>query len=102
VNSFFRADPLVAAGYLVVTEGEQTYYPARDPEHVRVGAFLRDLRHQGEEFPVRESDPLGKTARDLISSLEVAAGETLDGLTLKDLVQRLADGGEFPSGGGET
>jgi membrane protein len=88
---------LVAAGYLVATEGEQAYYPARDPEHVRVRAFLRDLRHQGEEFPVRESDYLGKAARDLISSLEAAAGETLDDLTLKDLVQRLADGEESPS-----
>jgi membrane protein len=93
---------LVAAGYLVVTEGEQTYYPARDPEHVRVGAFLRDLRHQGEEFPVRESDRLGKTARGLIASLEVAAGETLDDLTLKELVQRLADGEESPSSLGES
>jgi membrane protein len=81
---------LVAAGYLVVAEGEQTYYPARDPEHIRVGLFLRDLRHQGKDFPVRESDRLAEIAREMVLRRDNLADEALKDLTLKDLVEMLA------------
>jgi membrane protein len=85
---------LVASGYLVVEEDEEAYYPARDLEHVLIDAFLKDLRHEGEEFPVRESDRLGEIARDLLARSEAGARGSLGGLTLKDLVQMLAADGE--------
>lgn len=83
---------LVSAGYLVVVEGDRTYYPARDPEHVRVGALLKELRHHGAEIPIRESDRVGKLAVDLSSSLDAGGVDSLDDLTLKDLVERLSKG----------
>ncbi len=93
---------LVTAGYLVVAEGEQTYYPARDPEHVRVWAFLKNLRHQGEEFPLRESDPIGNMAHDLISRLEAGSSEALNDLTVMDLLLRSAEAEKSPSSPGES
>ena len=50
---------LVASGYLLIAEGRGAYYPARDLEHIRISALIRDLKHQGEEFPLVESDQLG-------------------------------------------
>lgn len=79
---------LVAAGYLVVEEGEGSYYPARDLEHIRIGAFLRDMKHQGEEFPFNDSDPLRRAAREMVLRLDRLTDEALDDLTLKDLVRR--------------
>lgn len=88
---------LVAADYLVVEEGEQAYYPARDLEHIRIDAFLKDFRRQGEEFPARESDRTAVTARDLLLRCDAGIQGSLDGLTLKDLVERIAADGEESS-----
>lgn len=79
---------LVRTGYLVVAEGEGTFFPARDLEHVRIGALLRDLKHQGEEFPLHDADPLGRMARELVLKLDRLTDEALEDLTLKDLVER--------------
>jgi len=83
-----QGSKLVAAGYLVVEEGEGSYYPARDLEHIRIGAFLRDMKHQGEEFPFSDSDSLQRTAREMVLRLDRLTDEALDDLTLKDLVRR--------------
>ncbi len=81
---------MVTAGYLVVEEGEQAYYPARALEHVSIDTFLKDIRYEGEEFPPRASDRLGEMARGLIARIEAGAVSSLEGMTLKDLMQRLA------------
>jgi membrane protein len=81
---------LVAAGYLVVAEGEGGYYPARDLEHIRIGTFFRDMKHQGEEFPLGDFDQLGKLTRELILKHDQLAEEALEELTLKDLVEKLS------------
>lgn len=80
---------LVAAGYLVVAEGEGAYFPARDLEHVRIGGFLRDMKHQGEELPLINSDQLGKMTLELVMKQDRVMDEALEDLTLKDLVERL-------------
>ncbi|NMC75366.1 MAG: YihY family inner membrane protein [Geobacteraceae bacterium] len=81
---------LVDAEYLVAEEGEQAYYPARDLEHIRIDVFLKDLRCQGEEFPVRRGDAVAEVARDVLSRCDAGIRASLDGVTLKDLVVRSA------------
>lgn len=85
---------LVATGYLLVAEGKGTYYPARDLEHIRVSTLLNDLKHQGSEFPLAETDQLGNLARELILKLDRLTDEALEDLTLKDLVERGKLGGD--------
>ncbi|MDD2338051.1 MAG: YhjD/YihY/BrkB family envelope integrity protein [Geobacteraceae bacterium] len=79
---------LVTSGYLVVAEGVGGYYPARDLEHIRIGTFFRDMKHQGEEFPLGDFDQLGKLTRELILKQDRLTEEALEDLTLKDLVER--------------
>jgi membrane protein len=79
---------LVATGYLLVAEGTGTYYPARDLEHIRISTLIRDLKHQGGEFPLVESDQMGVMARELVLKLDRLRDEVLEDLTLKDLVER--------------
>jgi len=79
---------LVATGYLLVSEGKGTYYPARDLEHIRISALLRDLKHQGGKFPRDEADELGEMTRELVQKLDRLTDEALENLTLKDLVER--------------
>lgn len=80
---------LVATGYLLVSEGRGTYYPARDLEHIRISTLLRDLKHQGGEFPLVETCQLETVARELSLKLERLMDEALEDLTLKDLVEKL-------------
>ena len=79
---------LVATGYLLASE-RGTYYPARDLEHIRISALMRDLKHQGGEFPLVETCQLEKIARELVLKIDRVMDEALDELTLKDLVDRL-------------
>ena len=78
---------LISAGYIVAADGG-TYYPARDLEHIRIGSFFKDMKHYGEEFPLRDSDPLGKMTHELVSKQDSMVDEALEDLTLKDLVER--------------
>lgn len=82
---------LVAAGYFIIAEGEQTYHPARDPEHIRVADFLRDFRRQGEDFSFLESDRSSEIARELVSRMDIALSEAFEDMTLKELVLRRSD-----------
>jgi membrane protein len=80
---------LVATGYLLVSEGKGTYYPARDLEHIRISTLLRDLKHQGGAFPLGESCKLESVARELDLKIERLTDEALEDMTLKDLVEKL-------------
>jgi len=79
---------LVASGYLLIAEGKGAYYPARDLEHVRISTLIRDLKHQGGDIPLAESDQLGEMTRELILKLDKLTDEAFAGLTLKDLVEK--------------
>jgi membrane protein len=83
---------LVKSGYLVVADGVNGYVPARDLEHVSIGSLLGDLKREGGAYRVRETDPVEKMVAELLARLEARAEEALEGLTLKDLVLRLAEG----------
>lgn len=87
---------MATAGYLVVEEGKQAYYPAQALEHARIDSFLKDIRSEGKEFPLQASDRLGEMARGLIARIEAGAVTSLEGLTLKDLMQRLSAGDDPP------
>ncbi len=90
---------MVTAGYLVVEEGEQAYYPARALEHVRIDTFLKDIRHEGEKFPSWTPDRLVEMTHNLITRSEAGAVSSLEGVTLKDLMQRPAAVETPPLGG---
>jgi len=93
---------LVAAGYLVAVEGGYGYYPAREPEHIRIDGLLAYLKRQGKSYRVREADPVERIVVDLLSRLEASSGEALRGLTLKDLVLKLAESEAPPSAPGNS
>jgi membrane protein len=80
---------LVASGYLVVAEGGNSYYPARELDRIGIRRFLHDLSHQGGAFPLRESDPVALMAAELMSRYENRDSTGLDGLTLRDAAERM-------------
>jgi len=80
---------LVASGYLLIAEGKGAYYPARDLEHIRISALIRDLKHQGGEIPLVESDQLGELTQELVLKLDRLTDEAFEDLTLKDLVEKI-------------
>jgi len=81
-------DLLQDQGLLVTLDAvPETYLPARAAETIPLASVLAALRRSDERLPLEQADaPLERALGGLFSALEGARTETLQGLTLRDLM----------------
>ena len=80
---------------LLVVAGEDTpiYLPARDPGRIALADVLESVRTAGEDgFLSPTVLPAAQSVDALLAHLQQAAMDALDGMTLRDLVERSPDG----------
>jgi membrane protein len=85
-------DQLVEQKYLAATEGgDPAYVPVRAPEHMYISEILEDMKNYGETCEIRGMNEIRVVLRNALSQSKPCADTAGNGLTLKDLVDRLSD-----------
>jgi membrane protein len=84
---------LVSLGYLVVSEENRAYFPARELEHIRLAEFISDMKALGDSYRVREENVVGSRVREILQQLDDCQASTLGELTVRDLVGGMEESG---------
>jgi membrane protein len=78
---------LMESGYLLENAGENpTYTPARELEHIAVMDVLATVRNYGDECRATRMSAAELRMQEILKRLESGMAATLDGMTLKGLV----------------
>jgi len=86
---------LTEAGYLAPTAGARhMYLPSREPATIQIKDILTTLRNRGENLALLQISIQEKRLQEILARLEQASAETLDGMTLADLIRQDAAASE--------
>lgn len=89
---------LTDAGYLAQTAGARhMYLPSREPATIEVKDVLATLRERGENLSLLRISIEEKRLQDIMARLDQARAESLDGMTLADLIKTHAAATEAAS-----
>jgi membrane protein len=78
---------LMESGYILANAGENpSYTPARELEHIAILDVLATMRNHGDESRPARMSAAELRVQEILKRLETGMAETLDGMTLKELV----------------
>ncbi|MBI1920289.1 MAG: YihY family inner membrane protein [Geobacter sp.] len=82
------------AGFLTQVAGEQpAWHPAKPLEQVRLAEIIDAVRNYGESYPVSLKFRGGDLLEELLTKLRKGAAEAIAGMSLHDLVEKVAGHG---------
>lgn len=87
-------DIFTAAGFLSqVADDQPAWHPARPLEHLELAEIIDTMRNYGESCPVSMKFRGGDELEELLAQLRQGAVGAVTGITLRDLVARVAGSG---------
>lgn len=88
-------DVFTAAGFLAQVAGDRpAWHPAKPLEHLSLAEIIDAVRNYGESYPVSLRFRGGEVLEELLTKLRKGAGDAVAGMTLQELVARVAGHGE--------